>query len=46
MQTSLKIGINYKRMPSALKLHIVDEELIISTRDHFKEELVHKCRSP
>lgn len=33
-------------MPIVLELHILDEELIISTRDHFKEELVHKYRFP
>lgn len=42
MLISLKIGISYKRMFIALELHILDEELIVSTRDRFKEELVRK----
>ena len=46
MLISLKIGIRYKRMFIALELQIFDKELIISTRDHFKEELVHKYEFP
>lgn len=42
MLISLKIGISYKRMFIARELHILGKELIIFTRDHFKEELGHK----
>lgn len=46
MLISLKIGISYKSMSIALELHILEKELIVSTRDRFKEELVHKYGFP